>query len=482
MSTLEIQKYLKANIERIKNTFHQTSDLIVRNIKAGFEGNFDICIIHLDGLIDTETVQNHVVKPLLQPLNTEVLKESLINQIVESTIESADVKVTSQYQDIINAIVKGNTIILINGYDKAIIVPSVSWKERSIEQTTGERSPRGPVIGLTEKLKTNINIIRYTIQTPDLCVETIELGTDAKKAVSILYIEGIVDRGILKEVKGRIKKLNIKYLPNARVVSDALEGKPPSVFPLIRESDRIDAIESSLFEGRVAIIVDGIPEAIIAPSLFIESLQAPDEYHIKYGRLTIRFIRFISFLMGIFLPAIYLAIANFHKENFSPKNVKLFITNDEVIPTFWELFILSIIIRMLIDASFRLPKSAVILVSLIGTIIIGQTAITAHIIHPVSLIVVGLSALSSFLVINQGFAAVDNILRILLLLIANFLGFEGIIVASTLLILYMVNLNSLGVPYLSPLIPFRIQELKDTLYRGDLKKLINSKHTFNEND
>lgn len=356
------------------------------------------------------------------------------------------------------------------------------WKERSIEEAIGERSPRGPVIGLTEKLKTNINLIRSTIQTPDLCVETIELGTEAKKAVSILYIEGIVDHGILNEVKKRIKTLNIKYLPNARVLSDVLEGKPPSIFPLTRESERIDSIESSLFEGKVAIIVDGIPEAILAPSLFIEYLQAPDEYHIKYGRLTIRFIRFFGFLVGIYLPAIYLAVANFHKEELSPKIVKQLISDVELISTFWELIILLLIIRMLIDASFRLPKSAVLLVSLIGTIVIGQTAITAKLIHPVSLIVVGISTLSSFLVIYRGFAAVENTLRIIMLIIAKYLGFEGLIIATTMLILYMTNLKSLGVPYLSPLIPFRIQELKDTLYRGNLKKLINSKHTYNEND
>lgn len=229
-------------------------------------------------------------------------------------------------------------------------------------------------------------------------------------------------------------------------------------------------------------IVDGYPFAIIVPALFIDFIQAPDDYHISMGRFTNRIMRLIAFILGVYLPGVYIAIANFHKDDLPNKISKALISKDELLPTFWEIFILLLLIRMLVDVSFRLPNSAVILVSLIGTIVIGETAVTAKLIHPVSLIVIGITALSSFLVDNRGLVGADATLRILFLIIANFFGFNGLIIATTILIIYMVSLKSVGVPYLSPLIPFKMQEFKDTFYREDLQKLINSKHTYTDDN
>jgi spore germination protein KA len=375
---------------------------------------------------------------------------------------------------------KESTVILINGFQEGIIIPSPKWAERSVEASIGERSVRGPQIGLSEKMKTNINLIRGSLKTPDLCVETVEIGTTSPTSVSILYIEGTVDKGILKEVKKRLNSLNLKYVLSERVLEDVLEGKPRSIFSRLRHSERIDGAVSSLFEGRVVVIVDGYPFAIIAPALFIDFIQAPDDYHISMGKFTSRIIRFIAFLLGVFLPAVYIALANFHKDDLPNKISKAIISDDELLPTFWEIAILLFLIRILVDVSFRLPQSAVILVSLIGTIVIGETAVTAKLIHPVSLIVIGITALSSFLGANRGLVEPDATLRVLFLITANFFGFNGIIIGTTILILYMVNLKSVGVPYLSPIIPFKMQELKDTFYREDLQKLTNSKHTYTD--
>jgi spore germination protein KA len=478
----ELQECLQENISNIKNTFHHTSDLIVRKIKTGIKSSLETNIVYLDGIIDTDRIQNYVVKPLLEPFKTVDINESLIDEIIERIIESVDVKTTDQYKDLIDAIVQGNTIILINGYQKGIIIPSAKWKERGLEESKGERSPRGPVVGLTEQMKTNINLIRNTLKTPDFCVEAMEFGTISKTAVSILFIEGIVDNGILMEVRKRLKSLKIKYLLNSKVVEYVLEGKPKTIFNLARTTGRTDGVVSSLYEGRVAIIVDGFPHAIIAPTLFMDMFQAPDEYHEKMGWFTNRIIRMICFLLAVYLPGVYVAIENFHKEDLPNKVSKALISKDELLPTFWELAILLFFTRVLLDSSFRIPKSAVIMLSLIGTIVVGETAVTAKLIHPVSLIIVGITAICSYLLANRGTLAAENILRILFLIIAHFFGFNGLIIGSTTLIIYMVSLKSIGVPYLSPLIPFKIQEMKDTFYRGDLQTLINSKHTYTEDN
>lgn len=474
----KIEECLKENIENIKNTFHETSDLIVRNIKSGCEDSLEMNIVYLDGIIDTDVIQDFVVKPLLEAFKTEGFNEKPIDQIIESIVESVDVKTTSQFKELTDAIVQGSTVLLINGFREGVIIPSPKWAERNVEASIGERSVRGPQIGLTEKMKTNINLIRGSLKTPDLCVETVEVGYTSPTSVSILYIEGIVDKGILREVKKRLHSLTVKYVISERVVEDVLEGRPKSFFSRLRHSERIDGAVSSLFEGRVVVIVDGYPFSIIAPALFIDFIQAPDDYHISMGRLTSRIIRFIAFILGVYLPAVYIALANFHKDDLPNKISKAIISDDELLPTFWEIAILLFLVRILVDVSFRLPQSAVILVSLIGTIVIGETAVTAKLIHPVSLIVIGITALSSFLGANRGLVGPDATLRTLFLITANFFGFNGMIIGTTILIMYMVSLKSIGVPYLSPIIPFKLQELKDTFYREDLQKLTNSKHTY----
>jgi len=393
VTNIEIQNCLKENMMNIKNTFHDTSDLIVRKIKVGSKGSFDINIVYLDGIMDVDLIQENVIKPLLEPFKTVSFRESIVDQVIERMIESADVKTTTEYKVLTDSLVQGSTILLIDGYRKGIIIPSPKWPERSIEASIGERSSRGPQIGLTEKMKTNINLIRSSLKTPDFCVETINIGSISPTSVSILYLEGMVDKGILKEVKKRLKSLNIKYVLSERVLEDVLEGKPKSFFARVRHSERIDGVVSSLFEGRVVVIVDGYPFAIIAPALFIDFMQGADDYHISMGRFTNRIMRFIAFVLGVYLPGVYIAIANFHKDDLPNKISKAIISNDELVPTFWEMFILIFLIRMLVDVSFRLPNSAVILVSLIGTIVIGETAVTAKLTHPVSLIVIGITDL-----------------------------------------------------------------------------------------
>lgn len=475
MCAFDIQPVLQENIENVQSTFNHTSDLVIRRFKPKESAEF--CLIYLDSIIDSVQIHDDVIKPLLENIEKHGLP---IDMIGEKIIQSVDVQNTNKFKDLIDGIIQGSTIVLIEGSTSGNIIPSVRWEERSVEEVIGERSPRGPVIGLTENMKTNINLLRGALKTPNLCIETLELGSEAKTSVSVIYLKGIVDKGILKEVRKRLKSINVKFIATSRIVEDALEGDQLTVFSLIRDTERIDTIVASLTEGRVVIMKDGIPNAFVAPTLFFDYFQASDEYFSKFGRFTSRFIRFFGFLISIYLPAIYLAVSSYHQDDLSRELKKLLISEAEIIPTFWEIVILLFLVRILIDATFRLPTSTIVLVSLVGTIVVGQTAVEAKLIHSVSLIVVGVTILSSFLVIYRGLAAAETTFRLIFVLIGHFLGFQGLIIASTLLVIYLVNLKSMGVPYLSPIIPLKIEELKDSLIRGNLKKSINSKHTYSE--
>ncbi|UAL46422.1 spore germination protein [Sutcliffiella horikoshii] len=475
-----IQKKLDDNIQYIQYLFNQTSDLVVRNLKFGNEKSENAAILYIDGIIDTKIIQDVVIKPILYFEETVEVKNNLIN-LVSEVIESVNVKTNSEFQDIVDAIVNGKTAILIEGHDIGIIVDTPMWNERSIEEAHGERIPVGPTIGLTEKLKSNINILRSIIKSPMLCVENTEMGLISKTKVSIIYMNGIVEKGVLEKVQSRLSNLSVKYILEARIIDEVIEGQK-SIFNLNKTTERPDVLASALYEGKVGVIVDGTPFAIITPSLFIDAFQTPDDYYFKAGRFTTRIIRLMGFFLSVYLPAIYVTLEKFHQDEYSKKIVKSLFSDGELLPAFWEMLFLIILLKMLTDASFRIPKSAIILISLVATIVIGETAVTAKIIHPASLITIGITFLASFLIVYRGLADSMATLRFIFLLIAVFWGFSGLIVGTTILILYMTNLKSAGVPYLTPLIPFRYEELKDTLYRGDLKTLINSKHSYPEDN
>ncbi|MDV2884724.1 spore germination protein [Alkalihalophilus pseudofirmus] len=476
---INIENNLDDNIKHIKNLFHQTSDLVVRKLKYGRHRSKYAAIIYIDGIIDSEIIQEFVIKPLLD--FTEPAKKNITIDLVSEVIESANFRMVTQFQEVTNEIVNGNTVVLLEGHNKAITVDTPMWNERSIEEALGERVPQGPIIGLTEKLRTNINILRSMIKSPDLCIENREVGAISKTQISVVYMNGIVDKGILKKVQSRLSNLSIKYLLEARIIDEVIEGKK-SIFTLNKRTERPDVLASSLYEGKVGIIVDGTPFAIITPSLFIESFQTPDDYFLKAGRFTSRFMRFGGFFLSVYLPGIYVALEKFHQDNYSEKVVKSLFSDGELLPVFWEMLLLLFILKILMDATFRIPKSSIILISLVATIIIGQTAVTAKLLHPASLITIGITFLASFLIVYRGLAEAMGTLRFLFVIAAALLGFNGLIVGTTILILYMTNLKSAGVPYLSPIIPLRFKELKDTLYRGDLKSLINSKHSYPDNN
>ncbi|WP_201007373.1 spore germination protein [Paenibacillus glycanilyticus] len=469
-----LQKQLDQNLAIIKQRFHHTTDLKIRDIQAA---HLKASIVYIEGLIDSNRLQESVIRPLLHMTPVE---RELIDYVATQVIEAPDTSTAYEFQELSSGLVEGKAVLLFEGYAKAILTDIAEWKERSLEKPISERAPRGPIIGLTEKASTNINLLRGMIKTPDFCVDTQQVGIVAKTNVSILFLSGVVDQQVLQFVQKRLNHLNVKYVTESRIVEEALEFSK-SIFPLSQTSERPDSIASSLYEGRVAVIVDGTPRAVIIPSLFTDNLQTPDEYHTRYGRLTNRIVRFIGLLLSIYIPAIFVALCNFHQNELPETFAKVLIPKGVLLNPFFEMVLLIFIFRTMIDIAFRLPQSLVILISLVGTITIGDSLVKVKLTHPFALVSVAITFMLTFLVLNKLVAAITT-LRFSFLLIGAFLDFTGIIVGTTLVIIYMAQLKSAGVPYLSPLIPFKPKELKDTLIRGDLKKLLNSEHSYLRED
>jgi spore germination protein KA len=474
-----IYKDIKSNTEYLKKRFHNTSDLNFREMKVGISETL-LSIVYLDGIVDLDLLKESVILRITQMFNDEktVKGKNLIDCLTKKILTTPNVSILQSFDKLSDKLIQGNTIILIDGFQEAVSVNVSKWQERAIEESLGERALKGMAIGFSEKAATNISIIRSIIKTENFCVKKEVFGTKSKTDVYILFIEGMVDKKILKKVQTKIKKLNIKYLLESFVIEKQLVGEPQTFFPLTLSSERPDVASSALLEGRVVIVVDGTPHAIIAPALFQDFLTSPDEYYTPYGRFSIRIIRLISFIVSVFLPGVYIALDKIDKKMLSKKTYELLITKDEFIPTFVEISILLLLLRIILDETIRMPKGIGLTISLLGSIILGQTAVQAKLIHPVSIIVVGIAIICSMVLGNKGLNGAIITIRTFSMVIGYFFGLMGLMITATLLVIYMANLKSIGVPYLSPYLPLRLKELKDSFYRGDIKTLINSKHSY----
>ncbi|WP_223702628.1 spore germination protein [Sutcliffiella deserti] len=474
-----IHTSLEKNITHLKDSFYSASDLSVRKLRIPTEDPFNVYLVYIEGIANTDKIEMNIIDPLLESAKEIELSASYIEDVSQKVIKVAGIKIAGTFAELTDAILDGNTVILIEGYNKGIIAKTADLKERSLEQVTSERSPRGGLVGLTEKLDTNISLLRGMLKTSNFCIDSMDIGSISKTPIAILYIKGIVDQDVLAEVRQRINKLKVNYVLEAKLIEEAMEDKAKTIlFTMSETTERPDVINSSLYEGKVVVLVDGNPFGIILPGLFVSALQAPDEYYQKLGRISIRLVRLISFIMTIYIPSIYVVIAKYYVDDLPTNVAETLFKGDELLPPFWSMIILFFLLVVLTDAIFRIPQSGIILVSLLATIAIGETAVTAKLIHPVTLILVAITYLTSLLLANKQMAAPTNTLRTVFLIIGNLFSLPGMIIGTTLLVVYMVTLRSVGVPYLSPIIPFRIEEFKDTFIRSKLEKINNSKHSF----
>ncbi|MGG0175783.1 spore germination protein [Gottfriedia acidiceleris] len=473
LESTSLTVHLQKNLDIILKSFNETSDLKIRSFKIKSEVIRNAAIIYIDGIVDTKNIQEYLLSPLFHVHSLDSMGE-----LLDFHLSLIDANLSSRIAEINGELLKGKVLLTIDGFSEGILADSSDWQMRALTEPDTQRSARGPMIGFTEQLKVNVNLLRNMIQSTTFNVESIQMGTDSKTSVAIIYLEKFVEQKVLEETRKKINEIDVTYLLEARVIEDALEEKK-TLFPLVFTCERPDVSVSALFEGRVVILVNGVPYSLIVPALFIHYFQQPEEYVLKTGRFFNRIARFFLWFLSILLMAIYVTMVRFHHHWIPhPFSEKLLTQSDTVFPILLEMSFLVFLFDILMEASLRIPKNTILLVSLIGAVIVGQTAVEAKLVHQLSLIVAGISVLSSINLMAGGLGGAIRTIQILFTILGYFFGLKGILIGFFIVTVYMASLKSVGVPYLTPFIPFRYREMKDVLFRGDLRKLINSKHTY----
>ncbi|GGA34062.1 spore germination protein [Paenibacillus physcomitrellae] len=369
------------------------------------------------------------------------------------------------------SVLYGYAGLLIEGLPRGLLIELPNGANRSISEPLSEALLRGPRLGFSEVLSENTSMLRRQGYTEQLEMKSFRIGTSLSKDLVVAYIKDIVNPDLLQEVMDRVQKINAEFLADSGYIEQLIEDNYLSPFQQVQNTERPDRVINALLEGRVAILLDGTPFALIVPATFSMLLQSPEDYYERWlSGSAIRMLRFVAAFMSLMAPALYISLIAFHP-GLIPTELALTIieTRQGVpFPPLIEVLILEISIEILREAGIRLPKPIGPAMGIVGGLIIGDAAVQAGIVSPFLVIVVAVTAISSFSIPTYSAGITLRLLRFAGMLFAAVLGMFGTILFFLLLCSHLTKLKSFGVPYLTPASPFRLRDWKDLFFRVPL--------------
>ncbi len=479
-SNNELNTSLQENLQTIQSSLGKSSDIIIREIPIGKEGKIKAGIIYTDGLTDTPSLQNFILETLMLDvkgieLQSKVTPEkNLISVLKDVAMTVGEIKDLTEFDNLYTGLLSGDTIILIDGYAQGLIISNKHWVERGVTEPTAQTVVRGPREGFSENLRVNTALVRRKIKDPNLWMESKIIGKITKTSVAMMYINGVANEKIVEEVRMRLDKIDIDGILESGNIEELIQDAPLSVFPTIINTERPDIVAAALLEGRVAILVDGTPFVLIVPSLFTQFFQSSEDYYQRADIASlIRLLRFFSFSIALLAPAIFIAVTTFHHQMLPPALLISLTAQREGVPfpAFVEAIIMEVTFEILREAGVRMPRSIGSAMSIVGAFVIGTAAVEAGIISAAMVIVVSITAISSFVSPNYDLAIAVRILRFMFMGLAATFGLFGITIGLIALILHLCSLRSFGMPYMSPLAPLNVSDQKDTFIRLPMWKM-----------
>lgn len=457
---------LQEDFFQIKNEFEGSSDFSYRELNIF--STYPAMIFYIDGLVDMERMELSVLNPLLKDHEDFLQTPKLTIEHVLAEVTTVKVKQGETIQELMDHLLSGGTVLLINGSKQSILISAQSWEKRSVDEPLSEAVVLGPREGFTENLRTNTSMIRRRLKTTKLKFESIKIGNLSKTEVVITYLDSIAQHSIVEEVRTRLSQIDIDAIEDSGYILELIEDEPFSLFPQILQTERPDRVVGNLLEGRIGIIVENSPFVLVVPVTFFQMMNSPEDY---YGRFImtsfIRLIRYLFLLVALLFPAIYIAVTTFHQE-LLPTNLLFSVaaSREKVpFPAVVEVLLMEITFEALREAGLRLPKPIGSTVSIVGALVIGQAAVEAGIVSAPLVIVVSTTGIASFMFPSYPVTGAIRLLRFFMIFLAGSLGFYGILLGFFFVLVHLVQLRSFGVPYLAPIAPFNFNNLKDIFIR-----------------
>lgn len=459
-----VGKDLDMNKAYYKRRFKGDSTVIFREFESDC-GQLRCCIIYLDGMIDHQIINRDIILPI-QRLNLEKKKPELdlITYLKKRIIIVDGINYATDAEPIINSVLYGDTLLIIDGSEIALMIQTKGWDKRAIEKPTGEKGIYGPKEAFTEAVMTNLSMIRRRIINPNLKFESIVIGKQTGTKIFIIYIEGLTPQDRIDEIRRRVRLIHLDALQNIKEIGEELSPKGFSIFSMNGYSERPDVITAKLLEGRVAIASDGSPEVLYAPQIFLDQYLIYEDYYNNYAFSIInRILRLLAFIITTCTPSIYIALIGFHQQML-PKQIFMSIAKAREgvpFPSVLELILILITFEIIREAGTRIPESVGGAISIVGALILGEAAVRAQIISAPIIIVAALTGITSMMIIQSIQAII--IIRYGLLVLSSAFGLYGFIFGVMFLSIHLLSLESFGIPYMTYV--YNIRKNKDSIIR-----------------
>lgn len=461
---------LSENMIALRQKYQNSSDFLSREITIG-KVRMDFLLI--EGMVNLQTMSEMLLEPLLnQKFNREATPDAIYRFIEGKTVLAADQKDLYTYEEIFQFIMSGFVVVLIDGLDKGIAFGLQGFNFRSISEPSSEMNELGSREGFTEPLRINMTMVRRRIKSPKLKFELSSLGSVSKTDICLIYMTDKASPKLLREIRHRIRQIRLDIVLTAGSLQPFLQGKPWSLFSDVGMTERPDVLAAKINEGRIAILVDGTPHALVVPYLFSENFQSLDDYsHRSYYASFIRLIKYISFAAAILLPALYVAIGSFHPELLPHALLFNVAAAEETtpFPLVVEALIIHLLYEIMREAGLRLPRPIGHAVSIVGGLVIGDAAVTAGLIGGPMVLVVATTAIASFVV--PSLYEPVSLLRFAFIIIGGTMGLYGIALGCMLILVNICSLENFGIPYTTPIAPFSLTAMRDTFIRSSFLRL-----------
>lgn len=461
---------LKTNIDQLYGLLGGSSDVVIKELQI--EENTHISLVYIDGLVDTQVLHNSILYSLQEHIPYEQLgklePEQKIEIIKKQILIAGDLTVIVDFSQFVHELLSGSVMLLLDGTSTTLRIGLPGWEDRNVGEPSSQTVVRGPMEGFTENLRTNTALIRRKIKDSHLWLETVQIGRVTQTSVSIMYLSNIANKDLVQEVKRRLNKIDTDSILESGYIEEFIQETAVTPFPTVYNSDRPDTIAAGILEGKVAILVDGTPFVLLVPTFFVAFFQSAEDYYQRADIGTLlRLVRFISFFITLLAPSLYVAITTYHQEMIPTNLVISLAAQRESVPfpAFVEALIMEMTYEILREAGVRIPKNIGQAISIVGTLVIGQAAVAAGFISSAMVIIVSLTAISSFVIPETGMSIAARMIRFVLIGLAGFIGLYGILFGIFIIVLHLSSLRSFGMPYMSPLGPYNSKDLKDSIFR-----------------
>ncbi|AIQ47058.1 spore gernimation protein GerA [Paenibacillus sp. FSL R7-0273] len=452
-------------LDAIKEQLQGCSDAVYQSINIHGQA---CMLIYIPSIVDTLSLQEFVASPLKSEANGEPDWPGFLKRLDHGSAFAIPYIKVYEIDRAVELAVSGNAVLCIEGMPFLYYFEIAHYQKRAVSESQNELVVIGPQEAFIEDVATNLSLLRHKIKHADLKTKHFSLGKYTKTDVYLVYIEGLYKPEILAEIEEVLVNLNMDGVLGISYIAEHIKQGKFSPFPVFQYTERPDSVAASLMEGRVGILQDGTPSALLTPVTFMSLLQSSEDYYQSfYAGSWIRLVRFLFSIIALVLPAFYIAVTTFHSQIIPSDLLLTIAAARENIPfsALTEALIMELTFEALREAGTRIPKPVGQTVSIIGGIVIGQAAVQAGIVSAPMVIVVSITGIASYIIPHLELGLTFRLLRFVLLVLGGTMGLLGVIVAVFIIYGHLVHLKSFGTPYMQPLAPLILEDWKDTLLR-----------------